>query len=212
MSATGVSIFSSPLNIGQEPIPNIFGIMGENFWYIGDVSISFRYDPKYVDEIYYNLNGDWHLYIDAFIVSDDGVYSIQWYWIDVEGEYYEEPSIEFKIDQTPPTINLNKKIGGNNQITFTATCNDDISNVERVEFYLDDELIFTIDEEPYKYTWTGSGVHEVYAIGYNFAGLSEQSETLDTTPRSRSYNFQILNNFFQRIYHLISWIRQINLN
>ena len=89
-----------------------------------------------------------------------------------------------------------------------------MSNVERVEFYLDDELIFTTSEEPYKYTWTpdGTGKHLVYAIGYNFAGLSEQSETLDTTPRSRSYNFQILNNFFQRIYHLISWIRQINLN
>ena len=142
------------------------------------------------------------------------IYFIEWYWIDKGDTRHNELPIVFKIDQSKPTINIDKQIGLNNKVTFTVTCNDDVSDVERVEFYLDDDLIATDTEKPYEYVWTPdeSGAHDVYAVGYNFAGLSEVSETLDTKEKSRSLIFPFLNNFFQRIYYLVYLIQQIVLN
>ena len=216
ISALGESKIPKPLNMDPgAPIPDVFGLQGENGWYIDDVAISFIYDPKIVDEVYYYLNGDWHLYTGTFFVTEDGEHSIDWYWIDVEeGHTHYELPIVFKIDQSKPTVKLNKEIQMNNKVKFIATCNDDLSGGERVEFYLDDELITTSSEKPHEYVYSpdGSGPHEVYSIGYNGAGLSEQSETLDTKERSRSLDFPILNNFFQRIYYIIYLIQQVILN
>jgi hypothetical protein len=108
----------------------------------------------------------------------------------------------FKIDQTPPDIELTKRNGLNDQVIFTANCEDDTSEVERVEFYLDDVLQETIFEAPYKWTWTGTEEHSVYAIGYNYAGLSQESTNL-STPHSFSYYSQFINIIFQIIYHII---------
>ena len=215
ISTMGTSKFPLPLNkdLGT-PVPNVFGQSGENGWYINDVTISFSYDPEFVQEINYFLDGVWHEYTSTFFVEDDGIYFLEWYWIDTKGTRHNELPIIFKIDQSKPTITLEKVVLISNKVKFTVTCNDDVSDVERVEFYLDDELITTSTEKPYEYTYTpdGSWVHDVFAIGYNFAGLSEVSETLDTKEKSRSLDLPFLNNFFQRIYYLIYLIQQIILN
>ena len=155
ISAMGASKFPLPLNRDPgEPVPDVFGQSGENGWYINDVAISFNYDPDFVDELYYYLNDDWHLYTSTFFVTEDGNYIIGWYWTDRYGKTHDDEfPIMFKIDQTPPTITLSRETEGNNKVIFTATCNDDTSLVGRVEFYLDDDLITTDTETPYKYTY-----------------------------------------------------------
>jgi len=169
------------LGRGNGPAPAVFGTMGENGWYISYVTVAFAYNPEEVLEIHYSINGGtWQQYYDEFTVSEDGTYNIEWYWIDREGKRHDEPDFRFKIDQTPPTIELKKKSGSGDQVTFTATVNDPTSGVERVEFYLDDELQDTVYEEPYQWTWTGTTSHSVYAIVYDYAGHSEKSETLST--------------------------------
>jgi hypothetical protein len=216
ISAVGVSINSIPMNQSSANPPTVFkeGIMGENDWYISDVLISFSYDPKIVKEIGYELDGTWHEYVNPFFVEDDGIHYIPWYWIDEDDVRHDMFAVGFKIDQSKPTINIAKEVIAENKVKFTVTCNDDVSDVERVEFYLDDDLITTNTEKPYEYTYTTdqSGAHDVFAIGYNFAGLSEVSETLDTKEKSRSWNLPFLNNFFQRIYYLVYLIQQIVLN
>ena len=212
ISVAGISKVFQPLSMGlQEPVPYIEGVVGENSWYISEVIITFSYDPGRVQEIQYKLNGQWHEYTDSGInIDDDGVYNIPWFWVDEVGEPHNGWPITFNLDMSPPTIQLNKNIE-TDQITFTASCSDDVSDVELVEFYLDDELIKTSIGEPYEYTWTGVGKHIVHAVGYNFAGLSVESKKLDTTPRSRSHYLQLFDNLFQRIYQIIFWIQQINL-
>ena len=168
--------------------------------------------PKLVEEIGYFINGGWHEYTgDPFLVSGEGEYLIPWYWIDEDGIRHDMFPIVFQIDKTPPTIQITKNIEEIYDVRFNATCSDSISDIEFVEFYLDDELVLTISEEPYTYLWEGSGKHLVYAIAYNFAGLTEQSETLDTTPRSRSYNFPLLSMFLQRLSNFVLLIQQIYL-
>ena len=212
VTATDSSNKTIPLNRNDDPVPYIEGILGENDWYISDVVISFSFDPKIVKEIHYKLGGNWHEYSNPFTVDDDGEYVIDWYWIDEDGKTHNGfPIIIFKLDQTAPTIQLSKKVN-DDKITFTATCNDPMSGVERVEFYIDDDLVDTISGGPYQYVWDGIGIHTVHAVGYNNAGLSKESNSHDTTHRSRVYNYQFFNILLQKLYQVVSWIQQIKLN
>lgn len=199
--------FHMVLNADPLVYPVFYGYKGKNGWYISSVWISFVFDPDIVAEIYYAIDGeDWTLYTGQFEFSEDGEHMLEFYWFDKEGgDPIYGPVTVFKIDQTPPTIKLTKKVG-TNKITFTAATTDGVSGVERVEFFLDDDLEETDYDAPYEYIWTGTGIHIVYAVGYNYAGLSIESEKLDTTSRGRSFYFQFINNFFQRIHHIIFWI------
>ena len=200
-TTTDTQRLSNTLNRNQ---PSVIrdGTMGENGWYISCVYISFSYAPE-ADEIWYQINsGNYKKYTgDPIEVCEEGRHALHWYWIDIHGEEHYGQTDFFKIDQTPPNIELTKRSGINDKVTFTADCEDDASEVERVEFYLDDELQETYTEAPYQWTWTGTEAHMVYAIGYNYAGLSEKSNTL-STPHSFSYYSQFINLVLQLIYHI----------
>jgi len=184
-------------NNRQDPIPTVYGIMGDNRWFISDVTILFSYDDSRVKEIQYYLDGSWHIYNDnPIMITEDGLYNIPWFWVDMVNKSFDGHPIVFWLDQTPPTIELSKKSGGKNKIIFTADANDAISIVEKVEFYLDEELVNTDLEKPYEYNWTGEENQVVYAIGYNYAGLSLISNNLSTTPRSHFRKLNLMNMIF----------------
>jgi hypothetical protein len=187
----------------QRPVPSIFGKIGQNEWFITAVTIYFQYNPEEIKEIQYNLDNKWHVYTGYFNVTKDGMYSISWFWVDLKNKTFYELPIIFKIDQTPPTMKLTKKSGGQNKVIFTAVATDAVSQVERVEFYLDDVLTQTDSEVPYQYTWTGEDNHLVYAIGYNYAGLSEKSNNLSTPRLVFKYHYHYL---IQRLFNFIQII------
>ena len=190
----------------QEPIPNIFGLMGKNEWYISDVTIFFDYDHKEVDQIQYYYDNSWHIYTGPFHETEDGIYKIPWFWIDREGNNHSvvDP-IYFKIDLTPPTIQLTKK-SGIFKVTFTAIANDETSQIECVEFYLDGVLQKNDTELPYKYSYNGGGKSWVYAICYNYAGFFMKSDNLSTPrPNFRNHNlmdivFALMQKIFFQFY------------
>ena len=183
------------VNGRQEPIPHVEGVKGDNSWYISDVVVSFSYDPKLVSEIQYFLDGDWHIYVEPFTVSKEGVYLISWIWFDDLGAANDGQPFGFKIDKTPPTIELTRKSSGKNKVIFTATVTDEVSLVKLVEFYLDDVLQQNDTEAPYQYTWTGEEKQTVYAIGYDYAGLFEKSNNLSTIPKTHFRNHNFMNIF-----------------
>jgi len=189
----------------QEPVPHVFGQMGENQWYISAVTITFDFDPAKVKEIQYNLSGTWHIYSDPFSVVDDGVYMIQWFWVETSGRPHDGLPIEFRIDKAAPTIELNKETSGKNKMIFTAVANDETSKIERVEFYLDGVLIQTSSEIPYEYNWTGEEKQTVYAIAYDYAGHFAKSDNA-TTPRLLLRNHYLIQRFFILIQALLQKI------
>ena len=203
-TTASAAVESNPLNKGDDdPIPILEGITGKDNWYISEVAVSFSYNPKIVKEIHYLLSG-WHEYNGPFSVGGDGNHNIEWYWIDEDGKSHDGfPIITFRIDMTSPTIQLTKKIKGND-FTFTANPNDATSDVDYVEFYFDDEYQETDTTKPYEWTWTGATQHYVYAIAYDNAGNSEKSETLSTTSRSIIHRFQILQYLFQLLTNFLS--------
>ena len=186
----------------QDPVPHVFGQMGENQWFISAVTISFDYDPAKVMEIHYNLSGTWYTYFAPFNVVNDGIYFMHWIWIETSGRPHNGLPIEFRIDKTAPMIELNKKTSGKNKMLFTADANDETSKIERVEFYLNDVLTLTVYGTPYQYNWTGEEQQTVYAIAYDYAGHFIKSDN-STTPRSLLRNHYVMQRFFILIQALL---------
>jgi len=181
----------------QGPTVTVFGALGDNHWFISNVTIIFSYDVEKVKEVQYYFDENWHIYSTPIVIEEDGEYMIQWFWVDMENNTFNGfPPISFNIDQTPPTIELSRKSSGKNTVIFTADAVDQVSQIERVEFYLDDELKQTVNELPYKYTWTGEENQVVYAIGYNYAGFDAKSNNLTTEPRTHFRNHYLMNIIF----------------
>ena len=170
-------------NLGDDTTPPVTTIYfdppypdGDNGWYVSDVTITLEAtdDMSGVDIIKYLLDdSDWLTYTSPFTVESDGCHRITYYAIDKAGNV-EQPSevIRFKIDQTPPTIELTWQVSGDDLI-FTATCSDATSGVDRVEFYINDVLAFTDDMEPYVWIlYYQGGPYTYKAIVFDIAGNS----------------------------------------
>ena len=129
--------------------------MGENGWYIGNVSISMFYEYDRVDEVYYQINdGGWMLYTDPVVISEDGIYVCSWYVVDSEGFTSTPESINIKIDQTSPEINLIRKRIAIDKIKFIADVYDETSGIDWVIFASDCAGYFIDYDLPYEWIWT----------------------------------------------------------
>lgn len=156
---------------------------GENNWYISSIhitllatdepSVLFATGEPFgfgVNYTMYRLNeGSWQEYDVPFTVTeDDDGYTLEFYSVDYAGNKEETKSIDFKIDQTAPTINLTVEKTGLIKWLLTATVSDETSGVAKVEFYLDGELLGNVTESPY--TWEVSEEGTAYAVVYDNAG------------------------------------------
>jgi hypothetical protein len=160
--------------------------MGENGWYDSDLTITITWDPEEIAAVYYRLDdGEWTLYTEPIVVSEDRVHTFEWYCIDNEGNQSAVCGFDFKIDQTDPIIELTWD-GENSKLI--ADVSDETSGVNRVEFYVDKKLIGTVTEEPYEYEWSGIGTgHIVQAIVYDNAGNEAISCPFPPPPRTRVF-------------------------
>jgi len=150
--------------------------VAENDWVVGDVNITLIPDPDDIMAVYYKLDdGEWTLYNDFVVVSEDGFHSFWWYIIDDMGYTSDPDSISFKIDQTPSMIELTKEKIGVNKIKFIANANDDTSGVDKVEFYVEGMLESTVSSPPYEWIWKGWRNVKVTAMVYDNAGNSNSS-------------------------------------
>jgi len=119
--------------------------------------------------------------------------------------------IEFKIDQTPPSITIAKQKLLKNQVKFTATTSDTASGLEKVEFYCDDEIQKTLTAEPYEWTWTGTENQQVKAIAYDNAGHLKESNILSTPYAYIPNLFMFIRLLLQKFFQLDfgSWINNL---
>ena len=125
-----------------------------------------------VENIWYKINnGSWNEYPGLYLViCEDGIYILQIKYEDNTGNITTSELIHLKIDKTKPSIDLTLetyKEYGIWYILFTATCNDVTSDINRVEFYMDDELVCTDDEVPYEWIYTLPFVSHVTGLIYN---------------------------------------------
>ena len=200
------SVGSNSTKLEQSVINNnlsgieIYGTMGNNFWYISSVTIILDFGFHLT---YFKIdNGEWEIYYYPIIVTSDGPHTIYCYYIDPWGNPSEIYSASFKIDKTHPWAELEIHRLGPFKIGVTIYAYDNLSGFNGIaEIYLDDELLGTIDEPPYDVIIkTGLGEHTVSVIVYDCAGNSGESSTnvqyiqsKNQSIKSLIINHQILN-------------------
>ena len=168
----------------------LYGTLGENGWYKSCVTLTFNWNPNLCKEVWININGGgWQKYTSTIEICSDGRNTIAWYWIDIDDQKNYESPFQIKIDKTPPTINLQKKVITDTEIIFTAKVTDPASGVMKVEFFVDDSWEAEDNSTPYEYTWEGDTEQIIKATAYDYAGFSA-SDTANTKPRTRDYLFK----------------------
>jgi hypothetical protein len=106
-------------------------------------------------------SGTFQNYTEPFYLSDDGedIY-LEWCAVDNDGNYSDvDGPFICSIDQTEPEISLTYEIVGGNpeqgwDFELTATCFDDTSGMERVEFYFNNLLMETVYGSGPDFVWT----------------------------------------------------------
>jgi len=144
---------------------------GENGWYVSDieVTLSATDDLSGISVIYYCIDsGEWKNHNGEFLtfmMDEDGEHVIEYYSVDNAGNEEDLKSAELKMDQTSPEIDdVTRAKIGKNKIKFTVDVFDATSGVDRVEFYINDELMFTDYEYPYEWIWNsteGTGITRI---------------------------------------------------
>ncbi len=91
------------------------------------------------------------------------------------------------VDASSPSVSLTTPVSGvsvSGTVTVGATASD-IIGVERVEFYINNNLTNTDTAAPYSYDWNTSGVDNgtatLLAKAFNTAGVAGQSDTVSVT-------------------------------
>ncbi|MCK5261363.1 MAG: hypothetical protein KAJ44_04210 [Thermoplasmatales archaeon] len=150
------------------PEPN-----GDNGWYVSDVEVTLNAtdDISGVNVTYWRIDGGAsQIYTEPINVTTDGEHWVQYRSIDYAGNVEDWKSVEFKIDQTKPQIELyweSYKVDGIWYVIFTPYCGDATSGIDRVEFYKNDLLMHTDNESPYE--WNYPPIHtRSYVIGLIF--------------------------------------------
>jgi hypothetical protein len=153
---------------------------GLNGWYVSDVTVDFTADDgtedwqSGVDHIEYRVNGGSWQTGNSVTVTTDGEHTVQYKAIDKVGNEETANSVDFKIDQTVPIVDLTWESPDNVHVDFTATCSDATSGMDYVEFYLNGGLTFTDNTEPYEWSiiWSPSLKTAVFtAKAFDMAGL-----------------------------------------
>lgn len=87
------------------------GTPGLNDWYLSDVVVSLFCDDGSVGSgpnvTYYSINqGTWNLYTESFLIEEDGMYTIDFYSIDMAGNSEFVNSASLLIDTQSPSSSL----------------------------------------------------------------------------------------------------------
>jgi len=181
---------------------------GGNNWIVSNVSITIFYESDWIADVFYQINdGGWEIYTKPLVISDDGDYVFSWYVYDLEGHNSTTEYLDFKIDQTPPEINIIKQKLAINKVKLIANVYDLISNINRVEFRIYYTPEFTDYDPPYEWICIGFLPQEVKVTVYDKAGNSNSCSI--NTWGVFSYSQQINQRFS---YPLLVQILQRSLN
>jgi hypothetical protein len=177
---------------------------GDNGWYTSYVVTVFleATDMYGVNTTYYSINSEpWEIYEKPFLLKEENVYNISYYSVDYAGNEESPKNATVKLDRTPPFMNLTYKIIGHPDsgwnIYFTAIALDNMSGMNRVEFYVNDELNETVFGEGPSYEWVledwdGVSTLNITVYAYDSAGNMVSD---NANPRGKSTS----NTLFQRI-------------
>ena len=166
---------------------SIDGVMGENGWFVDPVLITFTYNSSVIEAIYFKIDtGEWMLYTESYTYDEESVHDLSYYMVLVEGGTSDVfGPFDFKIDYTLPVIaDVEVEKMNWNTHKLTADVEDEVSGIQRVEFYLDGVFQESLQMEPWEFMWSGTGQHTVQIFVFDYAGLQTNSSLIVKTIRT----------------------------
>jgi len=170
---------SNSRNDTTPPVTNhsFNGTLGENGYYISEVEITLNAtdDMSGVNATYYEIGpgGNWKTYTEPFMYAVVGRSILSYYSVDNVGNIEGQKSAVLRIDLYPPDISVGGgRNGSSSQCGVFASIWEIGSGEDRVEFYIDDELMFTDYAYPFEWIYENPNSHTVMATVYDKAGLN----------------------------------------
>ena len=180
------------------------GTEGNAGWWLGDVNVALSAADALsgVSQTLYRVDGGaWQTYADPFVVSGDGVHSVDYHSADIAGNEEETKSIEVKIDTLPPITSQGLSgVAGNagwwvSDVTVTLGVVDDtsltadVSGVDLTEYRINSgELV--VYAAPF--VLHGDAIYVVDYYSVDVAGNEELIKSIeiriDKTPPVSSVN------------------------
>ncbi|MCD6222785.1 MAG: hypothetical protein J7K12_03780, partial [Thermoplasmata archaeon] len=150
----------------------------------------FRYlinDRQKIGNALYNAKAYYYNHFGFKVNSRD--YSIPWFYANIYAfNLYGDPSMGLsneKVDANPPSVEIQQPengiyIFGNKIIPFfmpviigsmdvKAIANDE-NGIEKVEFYLDNHMVASIENQPYEWKYNAIGMHKIKVIAIDANG------------------------------------------
>jgi len=170
------------------------GTLGNNDIYVSNVEVTLTAtDDQSGVNVTYFLNPPDPIseYTQPFIVSGQATHEISYYSIDNAGNQEQWHHIQINIDLYPPHIEI---VGGWDKVQecwwVGADVLDDYSGIDRIEFFIEDELMHVVKEpptNPYGWTYQYPNDHIISATVYDFAGLNATDEFFQEVSFSRTF-------------------------
>jgi len=119
----------------------VSGTIGTNGWYASAVSVTLRaFDWSGVEKTSYRVDGGpWTRYATPFLVSEDGLHTIEFFSTDLTGNNESVESIHLSVDATPPSISSLRPSGVvvTSDVTLSWDATDNTSGVDQSRIRVD---------------------------------------------------------------------------
>lgn len=172
--ATDISISMLDDTTPPVTIISLNGTVSEWGVYTSDVEVTLNAtdDLSGVNVTYYQLDiGEFEIYDEPFIVTGHDQHALAYWSVDNAGNKEKTQFIYIEIDLIPPEIELGYWILDNKSIKFDPFVWDDGSGYYKVEYYIDNEYMYTSYDVVPEWIWTpnGTGKYLASAIIYDRA-------------------------------------------
>jgi len=199
---TAQDISSSTFTVDNTPPSTTVDLDGEENgdWYGSNVTVTLNATDATsgVSEISYQVdNGTWNTYTDPFTLTENGEHNVSFYAVDNAGNEEAEQSVAVNIDKRKPSLAVFRPVEGRlylwgrdtistvsgttvivGDIRVEVNATDNVSGMDRVEFYVDGELQNTSTQAPYTWLWDDRAFFRktLRIVAYNNAGNTAERE------------------------------------
>jgi hypothetical protein len=153
----------------------------ENDWFNTNVEIAFTAvdTESEIEKTLYRINNpNWNTYQQPFIIDQEGIFRIEYFSSDTNGNQENPNSAEIKIDKTAPETIISpvKDSWYSSNVFITLEASDSLSGVERTQYKVNDDQWLTYNSG---ININNEGVNKVQFRSIDLAGNVEEVKSIE---------------------------------
>ncbi|WP_335495962.1 OmpL47-type beta-barrel domain-containing protein [Neobacillus drentensis] len=156
-----------------------------NGWFRNNITVTLNATDDFsgvAQTVYQMNNGDWQTYTGPFMISDEGVYTINYKSTDNIGQEETVKSASIKLDKTAPITTPGGLTNGYYNATgIVLSALDSLSSINYTDYNIP-QYDSSYSQRWYRYTapiqFSKSGQYTLRFYSVNAAGITEQTQTI----------------------------------